>query len=128
LFKVPVTLAETYKLFIMPQIQTVEPTVAQRWVDNWRNPTTPQQEAAKNSVLTLKGFWIPGQDLIDVMQESGAANGRSYFAIDDENALHQLYVGVDADGNDMIDADQGWNIYDLTKPCPPMCSSTGPLK
>ncbi|MFK7784877.1 MAG: hypothetical protein AB8B56_07170 [Crocinitomicaceae bacterium] len=106
----------------------IEVAVAEIWVNNWRNPTTPEQEAAKQSVLELKGMWVPGEDLINIMHETGAVNGRSYFAIDEDNLIHTLYVGVDAAGNDMVDEEAGQYVYDFTRPCPPTCSGTGPFR
>lgn len=98
---------------------TIDPTTAQRWVERWRE---------SGEVLDLKGFWVPGEDLTQVMAEEGVVDSRFYMAIDDDNQYHLLLVGVDAEGNDMIDADQGWYIYDFSRPCPPMCSKTGPLR
>jgi len=103
----------------MPSTNTIDPTTAKKWVDRWR-------ESSEN--LDLKGFWIPGSDLRDVMDERGVVDARTYMAIDDNSNFHLLIVGVDSNGNDMIDEDKGWYIYDFTQPCPATCSATGPLR
>lgn len=105
----------------MPKTPTnvVPPEVAKQWVDAWRD--TPCQERMPHN---LKGFLIPMEDLVEVMQEQGVANVRTYLAIaNGESKL--LIVGVDAQGNDMIDEQKGWYIYDFTRPCPPVCGTGG---
>ena len=103
----------------MPSTNTVDQVTAQRWVEKWRG---------SDEKLDLKGFWVPGDDLREVMNEGGAQDARVYMAIDDDGNYHLLIVGVDADGNDMIDPDNGQYIYDFTQPCPATCSQTGPLR
>lgn len=99
---------------------TIPVATAQTWVDRWR--------ASDQTLTDIKGFLIPGEDLSSILAESGAVDSRAYLAIDDENQFHLLLVGVDSNGDDMIDEDEGLFIYDFTHPCPPMCSKTGPLK
>ncbi|MCJ8288182.1 MAG: hypothetical protein HRT58_02535 [Crocinitomicaceae bacterium] len=92
---------------------------ATNWVNRWRE---------SDGNLPKKGFLIPKIDITEVMQESGVTNLRSYLAIDDDLEFHLLTVGVDVEGNDMVDEAAGQYVYDFTKPCPPICSETGPLK
>ena len=106
-----------FKLKDMPNTISIEE--AQRWVQRWRT---------SSEILELKGFWIPGADLTDVMAEEDVVDARTYMAIDDNDEFHLLIVGVDSAGNDLIDYDNGQYIYDFTKPCPSVCSNTGPLK
>ena len=63
----------------MSEMEIVPPGNAEQWVNNWRSPQNEGQEAAKQSILDLKGFWVPGQDLLNVMREAGAYNARSYL-------------------------------------------------
>lgn len=108
----------------MPITNTIPVATATKWIDNWRNSN---HSLSLSNDLFVKGFLIPGDDLTEVMNETGATDARTYLAIDDDGAFHLLVVGVDADGNDMVDEDQGWNVYDFTRPCPPTCSKTGPF-
>ena len=102
----------------LPQ-NAIEIGVATQWVDRWR---------ASSENLDLKGFFIPKIDITEVMAESGVENIRGYMAINDSNEYHLLIVGVDSDGNDMVDPELGQYVYDFTEPCPATCSNTGPLK
>ena len=106
--------------------------VALNWINKWRAEDTnrnldnyvPRDFEGK----PFKGFWIPGNDLIDILRETGAVSARTYFGIDENDLIHLLFVGVDANGNDMTDESEGQYIYDFTQPCPATCSETGPLK
>lgn len=94
------------------------------WVDTWR--------AEDPRILPLKGFVIPKVDLTEVLAE-GAISVRSYMAIDPTNEdneakYHILIVGVDSEGNDMLDPALGQYVYDFSHPCPPTCSGSGRLK
>ena len=52
----------------------------------------------------------------------------AYVGIDPESGLQKLMlVGVDAKGDDMIDAQKGYDIYDFTQPCPDKCDVKSPL-
>jgi hypothetical protein len=106
--------------------------VATKWINTWRDANTsrdldnyvPREFMGK----PLKGFWIPGNDLIDILRETGTVSARTYFGVDENNIIHLLFVGVDANGNDMTDESKGQYIYDFTQPCPATCSEKGPLK
>lgn len=97
----------------------IDVATAVKWVDNWR---------ASSENLPVKGFWIPKIDMTQVLAEANVEDIRSYMAIDDDGAFHLLIVGVDSSGNDMLDPDLGQYVYDFTRPCPAMCSNTGPLR
>ena len=82
--------------------------------------------------MPLKGFLVPKVDFTEALAE-GAAAIRTYMGIDptdenEETKYHILVVGVDDEGNDMLDPDLGQYVYDFSQPCPPMCSDTGTLK
>jgi hypothetical protein len=38
-----------------------------------------------------------------------------------------MLVGVDSNGDDMIDSQKGYEIYDFTQPCPDKCDIKSPL-
>lgn len=103
----------------MPVTNTIPLSDAVNWVTRWR-------ESSEN--MPINGFLIPEVDVTQVLAEEGVTNIRAYMAIDDSNAYHLLIVGVDANGDDMVDEDAGQYVYDFTRPCPPMCSKKGPLK
>ncbi len=108
----------------MPITNTIDVTTATKWIDNWRNS---DHSLNLPDNLFIKGFLIPGADLTEVMAETGATDARTYLAIDEDSNFHLLVVGVDANGDDMVDEDRGWYVYDFTRPCPPTCSKTGPF-
>lgn len=105
----------------------IELSVAVEWVNNWRSPDN-DHKLVNSEDEVIKGFFIPGDDLTQAMAETGAVNARSYVGIDPDGAFHLLFVGVDEAGNDMVDPLKKQYVYDFTKPCPSMCSSTGSLK
>jgi hypothetical protein len=39
---------------------------------------------------------------------------------------HMMIVGVDANGNDLIDPARGLFIYNFIKPCPSACNGVAP--
>lgn len=105
----------------LPQ-NAIDITTATDWVDRWRATTVNPP---------VKGFLIPQIDISSAMAESGFEDIRAYMGIelkDGEKIYHLLIVGVDAEGNDMVDPDLGQYVYDFTRPCPSLCSKTGPLK
>lgn len=103
----------------MPNQNTIPVTTALDWVTRWR---------ASTETLPIKGFLVPGIDLTEVLAEEGVVNVRTYLGIDTNNEYHLLIVGVDDNGNDMLDEANGQYVYDFTEPCPPMCSATGVLR
>ena len=98
----------------------IELGTALEWAKAWRN-----LEDKSSYVNELKGWWAPGSDLSQVTQE-GAVDSRMYIGLKGTE-IKLMLVGVNADGQDMINAEEGWFIYDATKPCPPMCDSESPL-
>lgn len=101
-------------------------STAVTWVNNWRDPNRTI------SIADIKGFFVPHDDVQKAMAETGAENIRMYIGLeineDETHEFHLLVVGVDGDGNDLIDEETGLYVYDFTRPCPPTCSATGPLK
>lgn len=90
---------------------------AQLWAQNWRrSPTT-----------NVIAFFIPEIDLTQVMAERETVNVRTYLGIDENNSTKLMIVGVDKNGNDLIDDTKGQYIYDFTRPCPSDCDINSPL-
>jgi hypothetical protein len=82
--------------------------------------------ANPNILLGIKAFTIPGSNIRNVMAP-GVVDTRTYFGINDEGSPVLMMVGVDENGNDMIDDKNGLYVYDFTKPCPPNCNLISPF-
>ncbi|QJP35653.1 hypothetical protein F0365_15210 [Nonlabens sp. Ci31] len=93
---------------------------AQDWANSWRSlkDTSPY-------VNELKGWFVPGEDLSQVMAE-GAVDSRMYLGLNG-TALKLMIVAVDANGKDMIDESKEWYIYDFSQPIPPAGDNNSPL-
>ena len=93
---------------------------------NWRNfmnSITPNEPTQR-----VNGYHIPIDDINNIL--SHATSGvRVYFALppNDPNpptqsAVHLYIVPLDANGNDILENQQGDSlIYDTIMPCPTMC-------
>ena len=89
---------------------------AQKWATSWR--TNPPKDLAK-------GHWIPGEALTELLATEGVVNVRAYMGVDETGTQKLMFVGVDADGKDLIDDNH--LIYDNTEPCPKNCDPRSPL-
>ena len=89
---------------------------AQKWTSSWRN--NPPKDLAK-------GHLIPGEALTELLAKEGVVDVRAYMGVDETGTQKLMFVGVDADGKDLIDANH--LIYDNTEPCPKNCDPTSPL-
>lgn len=86
------------------------------WTKRW-------QLKELTSGLEIKAHMIPKQDIQDIfIKDPNVANFRGYNAIDNEGVYKFLMVGVDDKGNDIVDYDNGYYVYDMTTPCPSVCS------
>ena len=106
---------------------TIPLATAQEWAKTWR-----KLEGNYNKHHELKAFFIPGIDFEEMKKEIGAVDVRGYLGVGDDGSgdgivEHLMLVGVDAQGNDMIDESEGWHIYDFTRPCPTTCDENSPL-
>jgi len=91
---------------------------AQNWAKIYR-------EKNPNSVIA---YLVPGIDFTQLLQEKDIVDIRAYVGIDPESGLQKLMlVGVDANGNDLINPENGQFIYDFSKPCPDECAVNSPL-
>ncbi|WP_264559271.1 hypothetical protein [Flavobacterium sp. N2270] len=90
---------------------------AQEWAAAWRS----------NPNNTVKAFLIPNVDLTQLLAEEGVQDVRAYVGIDGNNEQKLMLVGVDDNGNDLINEAKGQFIYDFTQPCPEKCDINSPL-
>lgn len=90
---------------------------AQEWATRWRS----------DSKNTVKAYLIPNIDIVQLLDEKSTFDIRAYIGIDENGINRLMLVGVDVDGNDLIDDANGKHIYDFTKPCPSTCDVHSPL-
>lgn len=89
---------------------------------NWTGAWEKQGQEYTDSILTLF-FTMPVIDLEEVLGEN-IDSARYYLGLDTSivpHFPHLLLVGVDSTGGSMINPTAGYNIYDVTMPCPPYC-------
>lgn len=106
----------------MAELNTITLETAQEWAARWK-----RQQGKYNEYNQLKAFWIPGIDFTQVMEETGVQDVRAYIGIDENEVEKLMIVGVDEEGNDMIDEGKGWYIYDFSEPCPNKCNTKEPF-
>ncbi|MEN9973662.1 MAG: hypothetical protein RIS20_2009 [Bacteroidota bacterium] len=87
---------------------------ASRWTANYRNTIQ------SGEVIALAA----GKDkLIELLDQSECMGVRMYYAINDEGEKNLVIVGVDSNGDDMVDG----LLLDRLIPCPKMCSKPNRL-
>lgn len=108
---------------------------AKKWAKEWRD-----DEASYNKYFECRAFTIPLIDLKEVIGE-GAVAARAYLGVEKTKVEGEtvfieklMFVGVDANGKDMISSSDGetlddgpGGIYDATQPCPEVCDNSSPL-
>ncbi len=97
---------------------------AETWRNNWK--TSGKAWMAAND---FQGFFVPGNDLTQVIGENGQ-DCRIYVGLTEEGTggtIKAMMVAVDAEGRDMIDAENDLYIYDYTDPIPPKNDPDSPL-
>ena len=96
---------------------TITLATAQIWAAKW------QADPAHK----IKAFLIPKEDISQLFEYEGVCDVRTYMGVD-ETGIHKLIiVGVDIDGNDLINPARNQFIYDFTRPCPEDCDTRSPL-
>lgn len=95
---------------------TITLVEAKEWAISWR--TNPPKDLAK-------GHLISGEALSELLATEGVVDVRAYMGVDETGTQKLMFVGVDADGMDLIDANHF--IYDHTDPCPKNCDPSSPL-
>lgn len=96
---------------------------AKKWIANWRN-------SVKVNTNEVTAHLIPKGDITEIQQEKGWRKYRAYQAITDKGEFKLLIVGVDDNGNDLVnypsteeyDNTSYDYVYDFTTPCPSACS------
>ncbi len=79
-----------------------------------------QLQAAPNQIIG--GFF--GKDaVLAIISQEGAVGLRYYYGLDDERTSHIILIGVDADGNDIIDG----LLAERALRCPPNCRESNDL-
>lgn len=96
---------------------TISLSKAQGWASTWR----------ANPANTVKAHLIPEADITQLYAKPDVVDVRAYMGIDENGTQKLMLVGVDANGDDLIDSKKGHFIYDFTTPCPTMCSVRSPL-
>lgn len=97
-------------------------TISLATFESWRGAWESNGQAFTETTL-IKYFTMPLVDLTEVIGEA-PSESRFYLGLDTTktpNEPHLLLVGVDANGNDMLDYAAGQYVYDVTAPCPPKC-------
>lgn len=89
---------------------------AKNWAKKWQ--TNPPKDLAKAHL-------IPREALSELLATEGVVNVRAYMGVDEIGTQKLMIVGVDEEGNDMID--ENHLIYDKTHPCPSVCDPSSPL-
>lgn len=90
---------------------------AKKWISNWQNTKIIDG-------TSIRAHLIPAKDVHDIfIDDKGFVRYRGYNAITDEGEFKFLLVGVDEDNNDIVDYDKGDYVYDMTTPCPSVCST-----
>ena len=74
-----------------------------------------------------KAFLIPKEDITQLFEYDGVCNVRTYFGMDESGNQKLMIVGVDANGNDLIDDARQQYIYDFALKCPDVCDTRSPL-
>ncbi|MCH6558974.1 hypothetical protein IH799_01320 [candidate division KSB1 bacterium] len=73
-----------------------------------------QLQSASDQIIG--GFF--GKDaVLAIISQEGAVGLRYYYGLDDEGTPHIILIGVEADGNDMIDG----LLAERAAACPPHC-------
>ncbi len=101
---------------------STQDTISLAKFNTWTNAWVQGGQAYTATTLT-RYYTMPVIDLSEVLGETPAA-ARFYQGLDvsvTPNVPHLLLVGVDANGNDMLDYSAGQYVYDVSRPCPPKC-------
>lgn len=90
---------------------------AMDWAKRWRADE-------KNKVI---GHRIPKESMTDLLKEDLVDGARVYMGIDEDGMHKLMFVAVDKEERDLLDANAQHYIYDFTAPCPTTCDITSPL-
>ena len=96
---------------------TITLATAQIWAAKW------QSDPAHKT----KAFLIPKVDISQLFEYEGVCDVRIYMGIDETGNQKIMLVGVDIDGNDLINPARNQFIYDFALKCPDVCDTRSPL-
>jgi hypothetical protein len=89
----------------------------------------PLQEAAgltaayrQNHPGQIQGFLFGKTNVEEILNQRGCVSVRSYLGQNPDGSLELIVVGVDANGNDMLD-----KVLDRSHKCPPLCGDQNVL-
>lgn len=102
-------------------VNTIPLSEAEDWQDNWLASDSLAADPAK-----IKSFLIPLADLQQVINEMGVAHARAVLGKTPQGEDKLMFVGVNSQGETMVNPVLNQYVYDFTQPCPPVCG-TGPL-
>ncbi len=96
---------------------TITLAQAKTWAAKWQSDPAHK----------IKAFLIPKEDITQLFEYDGVCDVRTYMGIDETGNHKLIIVGVDANGNDLIDDSRQQYIYDFAQTCPPKCDNNSPL-
>jgi len=79
-----------------------------------------QSQAEPNAVI---GGYFGEEAILNILNQEGAIGLRYYYAMDNAGMPHLVLVGVDAEGNDMMEG----QLAERAMSCPPFCGETNEL-
>lgn len=91
----------------------IDLATAEIWTKNYRD--TIQKG---DTIALFQGR----NNLLKILDQEGCMGIRAYFAYNAEGKPQLVFVGADANENDMLG-----EIYDFSTPCPDNCSTPNPL-
>ncbi len=100
---------------------TITLSEAQNWAQRWNTEKISFFEEKE-----LKAFKILGSVIKDVTYPTKVVDIRTYFGLDENLKPHLIIVGVDENGDDLIDENNGYYIYNFAGSCPINCSNSSP--
>jgi hypothetical protein len=90
---------------------------AQEWATTWR----------ENPEHVIKAFLILQLDFVQLIAERDVQDVRAYIGTDENGNQKLMLVGVNSNGQDLINDTNNQNIYDFTTTCPEFCDTESPL-
>jgi hypothetical protein len=81
------------------------------------------RRARQSPPKMVKGWSIDGAMIREILDQPGARSLRTYLAATEDGVATLVFLGVDADGNDLPEGPIGEYAF----PCPPECDVTSPF-
>jgi len=111
---------------------TTKDTISQQKFNTWRQNWTMYGKSYTNGTLT-RYFTMPLIDITEFDDNKSVAVVASRFHMGMEisgtdSIPHLMLVGVNSNGDDVIDFANDQFIYDVTAPCPSSCGVSSLLK